>query len=157
MQKREVVKLILRDYKEEDWARARLIHDLARPIELEGSCDERAFVPLADDKDDLKQFQSCRKLVACLEKRVIGFIGIQEDEIGWLYVDPSESGQGVGRQLLQKGLDAINSIATVHVLDGNKRALNLYLSEDFKVVHSFKSENNGYPCTVVKLMRKAIS
>ncbi|MFT4820481.1 MAG: GNAT superfamily N-acetyltransferase [Candidatus Azotimanducaceae bacterium] len=111
-------------------------------------------MPLAEDKDDLQEFRQCQKLVACLGDRVIGFIGISGDEIGWLYVDPTESGKGVGRQLLRKGLAAINSDATVHVLDGNTPALNLYLSEGFAQVNSFNSKNNGYPCTVLKLSLK---
>jgi len=146
--------LHVRNYAQTDWPEARLIHDQARPIELEGSCDPRAFVPLAEDEDDLLEFRQCQKLVACLGDRVVGFIGSSGDEIGWLYVDPTESGKGVGRQLLRKGLAAIKGDATVYVLDGNTRALKLYLSEGFTKADSFKSKNNGYPCTVLKLSLK---
>jgi len=145
--------LYLRNYEPTDWPQARLIHDQARPIELQGSCDPRAFVPLAEDKDDLQEFSECQKLVACLGDRVVGFIGINGDEIGWLYVDPAESRKGIGRQLLRKGLTTINSHATVHVLEGNTPALDLYLSEGFAKVDSFKTKNNGYPCTVLNLYR----
>lgn len=145
--------LHIRKYTQADWPQARLIHDQARPIELQGSCDPRAFVPLAEDKDDLKEFSECQKLVACLGDRVVGFIGIDDNEIGWLYVDPAESRKGIGRQLLRKGLTAIDSATTVHVLEGNTPALNLYLSEGFAKFDSFKSKNNGYPCTVLNLYR----
>ena len=143
--------VVIRSYEEADWPHARRIHDLARPNELEGSCDPRAFVPLADDEKDLKEFQACRKLVACLGDRVIGFVGVDGNEVGWLYVDPKETGKGVGRQLLQVALRSINTKAMVHVLDGNARALNLYLSEGFTIASTFKSDNNGYACTVHKL------
>lgn len=145
------MKLTTRFYKDTDWLAASHIHDVARPIELEGSCDARAFVPLAEDKSDLAEFYDCQKIVACLDDQVVGFIGISEADIGWLYVDPTKSRRGIGRQLLRTGLEIIGSKANVHVLDGNTPAINLYQSEGFSVVHSFKSHNNGYPCQVLKL------
>jgi ribosomal protein S18 acetylase RimI-like enzyme len=145
------VNLSTRDYQTADWQAVSQIHDRARPIELEGSCDPRAFVPLAEDKGDLQEFRECHKLVACVEDQVVGFIGIDKQDIGWLYVDPAHSGQGIGRHLLQRGLEAIGTKANVHVLDGNKRAISLYQSEGFSIVESFKSHNNGYPCQVLKL------
>ncbi len=51
--------LQVRDYKDSDSNRCRDIHDLARPIELQGSCDPRAFVPLANDAKDLAEYQRC--------------------------------------------------------------------------------------------------
>jgi GNAT superfamily N-acetyltransferase len=151
-----VGELVTRDYQETDWQQVRLIHDQARPIELEGSCDPRAFTPLADDESDLAEFQQCQKVVACLDDRVVGFVGISGVEIGWLYVDPDESGKGVGRFLLKTALEAIKTSASVYVLDGNKRAINLYLSEGFSIVDTFKSDNNGYACTVLKLSQSEI-
>ena len=65
-----------REYEARDWPEVSKIHDLARPIELEGSCDPKAFVRLADDKNDLQEFLNSRKLVACYETRIVGFIGI---------------------------------------------------------------------------------
>ncbi|MDA0978388.1 MAG: GNAT family N-acetyltransferase [Proteobacteria bacterium] len=145
------MKPLIRHYRDNDWLTVSMIHDLARPIELAGSCDSRAFVPLAEDQADLLQFQECRKLVACLDERVVGFIGTSENEIGWLYVDPAETRKGVGRLLLRKAVASIKGPASVHVLDGNSRALNLYQSEGFVIVNSFRSRNNGYPCTVLEL------
>jgi ribosomal protein S18 acetylase RimI-like enzyme len=127
------------------------IHDLARPIELEGSCDPRAFVPLLEDKEDLAEFHEATKFVALREEHIVGFVGIEGSDVGWLYVDPEESGKGVGRRLLKQALNVIGIAASVYVLDGNKAAIGLYASEKFNEVDRFKSKNNGYPCTVVKL------
>lgn len=143
--------LVIRSYEEADWPLARQIHDLARPIELAGSCDPRAFEPLADDAEDLQEFQNCQKLVACLNDRVVGFIGIEDDVVGWLYVHPDETGKGIGRRLLKTGLTRIKTKASVYVLDGNERARYLYEREGFSIVNKFKSDNKGYPCTVLKL------
>ena len=68
----------VRDYKDSDSNRCRDIHDLARPIELQGSCDPRAFVPLANDAKDLAEFQRAKKYVAHDEETIVGFIGVDE-------------------------------------------------------------------------------
>ena len=146
-----MTELFTRNYEEKDWQEVRQIHDLARPIELEGSCDPRAFVPLAEDVSDLKEFLESQKLVACCQTHVVGFVGIDGDDIGWLYVDPNETGKGIGRHLVRQALGHIKNRAGVFVLDGNLKAINLYRSEGFKTVDRFKSTNNGYPCTVLKM------
>ena len=143
--------LLIRAYQDSDWMVVSAIHDKARPIELKGSCDPRAFVPLAEDKDDLAEFRQSQKLVACLEDDIVGFVGIDGSDVGWLYVDPAVSGQGIGRRLLREALLNIASKATVYVLDGNIPALNLYRSEGFEKVSEFESQNNGYPCVVMVL------
>ena len=86
----------LRPYTESDRPQVSMIHDGAHPIELKGSCDPKAFVPLAEDAHDLKEFQHCQKQVACSRDRIVGFVGVSKDEIGWLHVDPEESGKGFG-------------------------------------------------------------
>ena len=140
-----------REYEARDWPEVSKIHDLARPIELEGSCDPKAFVRLADDKNDLQEFLNSGKLVACYETRIVGFIGIDASTIGWLYVDPKETGKGIGRYLVRQALVRIKQGASVFVLDGNVKAISLYKSEAFEVVDRFESDNNGYPCTVLKM------
>jgi len=151
----------VRDYKDSDSNRCRDIHDLARPIELQGSCDPRAFVPLANDAKDLAEFQRAKKYVAHDEETIIGFIGVDEGDVGWLYVDPKSARMGIGRALLRHAMMLINGRSptllgaaggiAVYVLNGNTPALRLYRSEGFEAVDQFQSKNNGYPCTVLKL------
>tara|TARA_R110002072_G_scaffold64_13_gene499 strand:- start:36528 stop:37022 length:495 start_codon:yes stop_codon:yes gene_type:complete len=148
----------IRDYRDSDQARAEQIHDLGRPIELQGSCDPRAFVPLALDKTDRAEFLAAKKFVAELDNRVIGFIGIQPQEIGWLYVDPAYFRQGAGRRLLTHALNQISGQEKereieVHVLDGNDGARKLYESAGFFEANRFDVKNNGYSCTLIKLVR----
>lgn len=149
------------NYKDSDWDRCRIIHDLARPIELQGSCDSRAFVPLADDAEDLAEFQRAKKYIAHAAEKVLGFVGVDENDVGWLYVDPNSARLGIGRALLRYAMDQIKSHwpklspagpkISVYVLEGNTPALKLYRSEAFETVDKFQSKNNGYPCTVLKL------
>jgi ribosomal protein S18 acetylase RimI-like enzyme len=147
----------IRDYFDADQSDAVLIHDQARPVELQGSCDARAFVPLMNDATDLAEFLSCRKLVACVGQKIVGFVGINKNEIGWLYMRTEDSGKGIGRKLLQQALKEIKEAehltanACVFVLNGNKPAIGLYQSEGFQIVETFKSRNNGYPCTIYRM------
>ena len=43
--------ILYRKYEEKDWKAICAIHDLARPHELLGSCDPRAFIPIEQDKE----------------------------------------------------------------------------------------------------------
>ena len=128
----------LRAYCDEDWPAVCTIHDQARPHELEGSCDSRAFVPLANDQEDIDDFHHSEKFVACVGETVIGFVGINEALISWLYVAPEYFGHGIGRKLLQLGLEVAGPQAWTIVLAQNSRARKLYESEGFQVIDSFE-------------------
>ncbi len=141
-----------RAYQDLDWPAICRIHDRARPDELEGSCDTRAFIPIEQDPEveDLKRSQ---KFVACDGDKVVGFSAVDEKYVSFLYVDPDYYGQGIGRKLLQMAIDAIGEGAWTIVLDGNQRAIGLYESEDFKETERFKGDNAGYPCTCLRMER----
>jgi ribosomal protein S18 acetylase RimI-like enzyme len=143
--------VVIRPYCDADWPAVCAVHDRARPDELRGSCDPRAFVPLAEEQDDPESFQRSRKFVACRGAQIVGFVGIDGTYLSWLYVDPAYYGQGIGRRLLRVGLQLIGSQAWTVVLAGNLRARWLYESEGFQVVRMYDSANAGYPCTCLQL------
>jgi ribosomal protein S18 acetylase RimI-like enzyme len=143
--------LTMRAYRDDDWRAVCGVHDRARPDELLGSCDARAFVPLADEQDDAESFQRSQKFVACLEEQIVGFVGIDGTYLSWLYVDPTYSGRGIGRRLLRLAVQHIGPQAWTVVLAGNMRARRLYDSEGFQIVHTYASANAGYPCLCVRL------
>lgn len=143
--------VIIRAYRDEDWPAVCAVHDRARPDELHGSCDPRAFVRLADEQEDAADFERSRKFVACSGDQVVGFVGVDGTYLSWLYVDPACYGRGIGRQLLRWGVSLIGPQAWTVVLTGNARARRLYESEGFQVVRTFEGHNAGYPCTSMKL------
>ena len=147
--------ITLRAYCDEDWPAVCAVHDRARPYELQGSCDLRAFVSLAHEQEDLEHFHRCEKFVACLGEQIVGFVGVDESLLAWLYVDPSYFGRGIGRELLQLGLELTGPQAWTVVLAGNTRARQLYESEGFQVVYEFKGTNAGYLCTCLELARQS--
>jgi len=144
--------IIYRDYEEADWPAICRIHDRARPDELKGSCDPRAFIPIEQDEEveDLKRSQ---KFVACDENQVVGFSAIDEKYVSFLYVDPDYYHQGIGRKLIQMSVETIGEGAWTIVLDRNYPAIKLYESEGFKEVRRFGSDNAGYPCTCLRMER----
>lgn len=143
----------IRPYQPEDWPDICQIHDAARPDELIGSCDPKAFVPIEKDPE-LEHLKLCQKLVAVENNHMTGFIGVHEGYLGWLYVHPDHYGKGIGRTLLQAGLKLIPDKAWTIALAGNTRAINLYQSEGFIEVNRYQSDNAGYPCTCLRLERE---
>jgi putative acetyltransferase len=135
------------------------VHHRARPLELVGSCDPRAFVPLADDAKDLVSFRETEKWVAVVAGAatpgIVGFAGRQGASLSWLYVDPAWHGRGGGRALLREALAAIGADAWTITPAGNRPAIALYESEGFRVAKTFSGENAGYPVELVRLERSA--
>ena len=142
-----------REYQEPDWTAICQIHDRARPDELRGSCDPRAFVPIEQD-EEVEDLKSSRKFVASLDEEVVGFVGLDDNYLAWLYMDPAHYGKGIGRELLRMGLREIGEGAWTIVLDGNRNAIKLYESEGFREVKRFAGDNAGYPCTCVRMEKK---
>ena len=143
---------LVRSYQPADWQSLCQIHNLARPDELVGSCDPRAFVPIENDKE-VEHLKLCQKIVAVSDDRVAGFIGVDDGYIGWLYIHPDCYRQGIGRELLKEGLKLIKEKAWTIALADNSPAVNLYQSEGFIEVNRYESDNAGYPCTCVRLER----
>lgn len=140
-----------REYREDDWRSVGIVHDRARPDELVGSCDSRAFVPLAEERSDAESFRRSRKFVACLGEKIVGFVGVDGTYVSWLYVDPDHYGRGIGRGLLRLAVGLIGAGAWTVCLANNIRARRLYESEGFEVSEAFAAENAGYPCNCVRL------
>lgn len=140
----------IREYTDDDWEAVCRVHDRARPDELSGSCDPRAFVPLAEDQE-AADVHTSQKFVACDGERIVGFVGVEGAYLSYLYVDPGYYGRGIGRRLLRLGLELTGPDAYTIALDGNARALALYESEGFVVAETFEAENAGYPCTGLRL------
>ncbi len=134
---------IIRDYRPEDWPAVCRVHDRSRPDELRGSFDVRAFIPLADDPEG-EYVESCTMFVAQQGDEILGFAGIDEPYLAWLYVDPAYYRRGVGRALLRHCLARLDEDAWTLACGNNDAALGLYESEGFVVESRFTGDNAGY-------------
>lgn len=95
-----VDKLEIREYHEVDFDRLCQIHDQARKRELEAANLSEAFksLKIAAYEEDLFSYNI---YVGQKDKKVIGFVAFSDDELAWLYVDPSFQKQGVGSKLIE--------------------------------------------------------
>lgn len=143
----------LRQFRPGDWEQVCAVHDAARPDELRGSCDPRAFVPLQQDPE-AAELRSSDITVAEASGRVIGFGAVDGSYLGWLYVHPDHYRQGIGRALLNEVLQQVEGAAWTIVLAGNKPAIRLYQEFGFREVNRYESDNAGYPCTCLRMERE---
>lgn len=143
----------IRPYLAADWARLCEIHDASRPHELAASGLLDAFLTLAQTAEGEGLFDG-PVLVAEEEGRVQGFVAYNEDELSWLYVDPSCHRRGIGRALVRAVVQASPHPLSLEVLVGNDAALALYLSEGFTVVRTASGRlagNERFPATACVL------
>ena len=93
-------------------------------------------------------------LVAEVDGRIIGFVGVgpSRDEAGHaelytIYVEPEHIGTGVGRALMQAGIERMRELgyeeATLWVLDGNDRAERFYAIAGWRREDAVKLEEWG--------------
>ena len=134
---------IIRDYRPDDWPAICRVHDRARPDELRGSFDARAFIPLAEDSEG-ETIKACTMFVAEAGGDVVGFAGIDAPYLAWLYVDPAHYRRGIGRALLRHCLARLDDDAWTQACGNNDAALSLYLSEGFVIESRFIGDNAGY-------------
>lgn len=134
--------LKIRKYESTDWNAVCILHDLARPAELEGTVPKEAFIPLKDAAENEGLFDG-ELYVGELNNKIVGFVAWEPNEITWLYVHPDFQRNGYGRELLQFALSKISGVIEVSVLVGNSRALKLYQSEGFKIIKKKKGKLAG--------------
>lgn len=132
----------LRGYNSEDWDAIASIHDRARLDELRTSVGVEAFLSLEATAENEGLFDG-EVWVACDREAVVGFIAFTDDEVTWLYVSPDYYRQGIGKRLLRQAINRCGKTVSTSVLSGNDVALNLYLSEGFKIKETKKGKLNG--------------
>jgi ribosomal protein S18 acetylase RimI-like enzyme len=132
----------IRPYREDDWPSIEEIHDAARLDELGLSVGTSAFRPLSETAEPEGLF-SGHVFVAERDGRVVGFVAVEGDEIGWLYVHPRSYRAGIGRALLRHALAQIPDTARTSVLAGNMPALRLYEQEGFTILETKNGHLQG--------------
>ena len=135
--------VIIRDYRPDDWAAVCRVHDRARPDELRGSFDARAFIPLAEDPEG-EYINACAMFIAQHGDDIVGFAGVDDPYLAWLYVDPAYYRRGIGRALLWHCMARLSEDAWTQACGNNDAALSLYRSEGFVIESLSTGDNAGY-------------
>ncbi len=74
-------------------------------------------------------------------KKVCGFIGIDNGYIAGLFVEKSNQSKGIGKKLLNYCKSKYNKLS-LKVYEKNKRAIDFYLKEQFKVIGKSTDHDN---------------
>lgn len=141
--------MTIRPYAPADWTRLCEIHDAARRDELAASGLLAAYLTLEQTAHREGLFDG-EVYVYEREGRVLGFAAVNDSELTWLYVDPAQYRQGIGRALLRRAVEARAGRLSTEVLVGNEGALALYRSEGFRVIERVDGKlagNEGFPAS----------
>ena len=132
----------IRPYESTDWPRLCEIHDTSRLDELSLTVGENAFLTLEQTAANEGLFDG-KLFVAEVDNVVQGFVAYDNEELTWLYVSPNCYRKGVGRALVQQAVADSAPTLKIELLEGNTPALQLYLSEGFKVRERIEGQLEG--------------
>ncbi|MEK3674094.1 acetyltransferase [Paenibacillus sp. FSL R10-2771] len=84
------------------------------------------------------------------QEHYLGFIGVQEQKIEMLFVDPAVRGQGIGKQLVTYALHTLN-VLYVDVNEQNPQALGFYEHLGFQVYDRSERDEQGQPWPILHM------
>ena len=93
-------------------------------------------------------------LIVAEAEKPAAFMGTQNGRLEMLFITPEERGKGIGKQLLQYGVQNYG-VAGVTVNEQNPQAVGFYEHMDFKTYKrtDLDEEGNPYPLLYMKLTR----
>ncbi|MEK3795991.1 acetyltransferase [Paenibacillus sp. FSL R7-0204] len=108
------------------------IEDL-RPLVLQGIAEIRHLITYTDS-----------------EGHPLGFIGIQDQKIEMLFVDPAVRGLGIGKSLVDYALHHLN-VHSVDVNEDNPQAAGFYEHLGFQVYGRSEQDEQGKPWPILHM------
>lgn len=82
--------------------------------------------------------------------KILGFMGIAEDKLEMLFLDPAERGKGLGKQLMLHAFE-IHRITKVDVNEQNEAARQFYEHFGFKVQSRSPLDDTGKPYPILHM------
>lgn len=133
---------MIRTFKSEDT-------DAVIAIWRSASALAHAFLPAAfmDEAEKLTRevyLQQAETWVFIRGGKIVGFIGLIDDYIGGLFVDPSHHGEGIGRALVDKAVAEKGSLV-VEVFVDNVIGRRFYASYGFTGEKQVMDPHSGFP------------
>lgn len=74
----------------------------------------------------------------------VGFMGVQDGRLEMLFLDPAVRGQGLGRQLLEHGIECLG-VTELTVNEQNPQATGFYEHLGFKTYRRTETDEEGRP------------
>lgn len=84
-------------------------------------------------------------------KHIAAFMGLSDELIEMLFVDPSQQGKGYGKLLIEYAIREKN-IRKVDVNEQNKQALNFYLNRGFEIISRDAIDGQGKPYPILHML-----
>lgn len=97
-------------------------------------------------------FNDFQVFCSVYENTVMGFIGVADEKVEMLFLDPKYFGHGIGKKLLTFAVDELNA-DKVDVNEQNTKALKFYQNFGFEIVERTDKDDQGrsYPLLRMKL------
>ncbi len=89
----------------------------------------------------------CKKDTA---NNITGFLGVSEDKIEMLFIDPVLRGKGIGKSLLVYAVETLG-IRKVDVNEQNEQAVGFYERFGFRVIGRTEVDSMGKPYPILNL------
>lgn len=101
-----------------------------------------------------RAFEGVEHLIVAEAEKPIAFMGTQNGRLEMLFVAPEERGRGIGRQLLQYGVESYG-VFEVTVNEQNPQAVGFYERMGFETYKRTDTDEEGapYPLLYVKRVR----
>ena len=91
-------------------------------------------------------------LIAAETEKPIAFMGVQNGRLEMLFITPEERGKGMGKQLLQYGIETYG-IVELTVNEQNPQAAGFYTHMGFQTVRRSETDEQGGPYPILYMKR----
>jgi putative acetyltransferase len=106
-------------------------------------------------EDDLAQVETLLG-VRDGDGQVIGFIGVEGDEVGALFIHPDWRGQGIGRRLFTYAVETLGA-TRVDVNEQNDQAVGFYRRMGFEVAGRSAMDGLGQPFPLLHMRLSSLA
>ncbi len=108
-------------------------------------------------KQIVKQIDFSSFSVYCLthDNTVLGFVGVADNKIEMLFLDPDFIGQGLGKKLMKFALEVLKA-DKVDVNEQNTNAVNFYSKFGFIPYEKLEKDSEGKDYPILKMKLKSI-
>ncbi len=141
---------------ERDWPAIESIYNQCKLHELERELTQFELLPLSIDHARRERLAAADSYLYIMKGKALGFISLRENRIENLYVLKRSRRLGVGRALLEFGLDVYRDQASVslNVAKSNFVAQQLYQAYGFVTESEFVTEYNGAKAIALSMRRE---
>ena len=99
-----------------------------------------------------RAFEGVEHLIVAEAEKPVAFMGTQNGRLEMLFVAPEEKGRGIGRQLLQYGVESYG-VFEVTVNEQNPQAVGFYERMGFETYKRTDTDEEGAPYPLLYMKR----